>query len=512
MPGTISSPLSPFTGSRFRAALRHFLLGRALQGVAALAFTLLAVRLMPRADYGAYLVILGLIEVLRPLSSLGLAPTVQQFLPEMALHAPLAQLHRFMRWAQGLRWLSLVAVIVPLFLLWPWAAPAFGLDGTGRQQALLPCALILFVLAAEFCEQMLESLLEQKFAQAVRLAYTVLRLCGLLALAAWGDTHLDAVLAVDVVASLLCLLAAEGLLRTRLARLRPDGSVHFHRQDVVRFGLHLTASQALNALTTAGALRLVVARVLGLEAAGLFGFLQTLLGQVNRLLPSLLLVNLVRPMLIAARVKGETGRVAQACGLLYKSNVLLVWPLVPLAALGGDRLTDWLSGGTFEHGGVALAGLTLALVGMTQTQVNAIVLQVFRRSELLLRIGALAALAPLLVAAGAWWSLNAAVLGFVVAVAVRSAYSTWVIQRSSARMDIDLRGTLRFAAALALAAGLALAAAQFGSALIGAAVFIGLLLPLALLARPLSAQDLALLQHISKRRLGFLQVFVSAAP
>jgi hypothetical protein len=87
-----------------------------------------------------------------------------------------------------------------------------------------------------------------------------------------------------------------------------------------------------------------------------------------------------------------------------------------------------------------------------------------------------------------------------------------VIQRSSARMDIDLRGTLRFAAALALAAGLALAAAQFGSALIGAAVFIGLLLPLALLARPLSAQDLALLQHISKRRLGFLQVFVSAAP
>lgn len=500
-----------FSGARFRASLRHFLLGRAAQGLVSIAFTLLAVRLMPSTEYGAYLVVLGLVDLLRPVSSLGVVQVSQQFLPEMATQGTAAQFRRFVRGLRTARWLLQLLAAGALFLVWEWGASTLGFDAATPLPAALPCLVVVAVLAAEFVEGMLEALLEQKPAQLLRLAYSLVRLAGLLLLAHQSSLRLTTMLWVDACAAIGCWMAAEAVLHKRLSRVTPTGHRVFSRAEMVRFGWHSALSQLLNALSTAGAVRLAVARVLGLEAAGQFGFMQSLAGQLSKLLPSVLLVNLIRPMLISARLKGERQRVADACSLLWKSNLLLVWPLAPLVYLGGDPLMAHLSGGRIQDGGLAATGMALALVSMAQAQVNATVLAVHRASGRLLIAATLAPLAPLLVGVGSLHSIAGAALGLFAATFLRSGLSTWLIQSSSARMHLDARGAAAYIAIIASSCGLAwiLQRLLHTEAAPAMAIFVLALVLQVPLAKPLLTSDWKILQSATRRKLNFLSLLVS---
>ncbi len=503
--------MNPFSGQRFRASLKHFLLGRALQGLVTVVFTLMAVRAMTVSDYGIYLVVVGLADLIRPLSSLGILPVAQQFLPEMATHATVDQFRRFVRCLRLARGAMLALAAVVLLLTWQSAISWIGFPDDVRVPGYLACLVIVGLLAAEFVETLLEALLDQKHAQIARLVYALGRLIGLFALMATHSLDATNMLWVEAGCALGCWLLAEVMLYRQLATIRPDGQRVFRRGEIVRFGWQMAGSQLLNTFAAAGALRLVVARVLGLEAAGQFGFMQSLLAQVNKLLPSLLLVNLVRPMLIAARLKGEGRLLADACGLLCKSNVLLVWPIVPLVFIGGDAMVAALSGGKVQGAGLTMTAMSLALVSMAQAQVNAIVLTIHKRSDKVLGAGLLAPLVPFFVAIGSLYSLTAAAAGLFLAMLIRASFTTWLIQASSARMQLDTRGLMRFALALGVAFVMAWLARNVLPAWGGAVVF-GLTLLVQLpLVKPLVARDVAILQAAVKRNLNWLRPLVSAS-
>lgn len=499
-----------FSGARFRSSLRHFLLGRVSQGLVSLAFTLLAVRLMPITEYGGYLVVLGLVDLLGPVSSLGVVQVSQQFLPEMAAQGTVAQFRRFVRRLRVARWLLQLLAAAALYLGWEWGASALGFEAATSIPAALPCLVVVAVLAAEFVESMLEALLEQKSAQLLRLAYAVARLAGLLVLAQLGNLRLTTLLWVDACAAIGCWLAAEIVLRRRLAHIVPSGQRVFTRAEVMRYGWHSATAQLLNSLSTAGAARLVVARVLGLDAAGQFGFMQSLVGQLNRLLPSVLLVNLIRPMLISARLKGEKQRVADACGLLWKSNLLLVWPLVPLVYLGGDALVSQLSGNRIQHAGLAMTGMALAMASMAQAQVNATVLAVHRASGRLLIAATLTPLVPLLAGIGALhYSIGGAALGIFAAFFLRSAVSTWLIQSSPARMHLDTLGALAYVGMIVSSSMLAWLSQHVLPIEAAMAIFLIALMIQMPLVKPLLTSDWKILQSVTRRQLNILSPFVS---
>lgn len=486
----------PYTGARFRKALRFFLFGRAAQALASVAALLLAVRILPADEFGAYMVLIGIVEVCRPLSSLGLLPTVQQYLPEMALHATRGQFDRFVRWVTAARFAALALFSLVLYTWWVPITGWLGFASASQKDAWVACVLIVTLLGAAFTDQMLEALLEQRFAQVVRALLPIGRLAGLLGLVAFDAVSLLNVLWVDIVVSAVCLALAELALVRQLRQLQPDGSRTFEARQILSFAWHLSGSQVLNAAASGGALRIIVSAALGLAAAGEFGFMQQLLRQVQRFLPSLMFIGLVRPMLIAANVGGDRERLRAAAGLLRKSNLLLSAPLVGVVFLAGDTLPALLSGGKFADAGLTLTLILLAAVSGAQTQVTGTILQVLRHPRLVLILSMLALLSPLLVWGGCWQGLVGAAGGLALASWIRSATTLAVLHRREPWLGVDRSGILRCLAAVAFSLALAWTVGRYSWAA-SIAVFLLLYFGSLLVFRPLAPSDVALLATVA---------------
>jgi len=500
---------NPYSGRNFRRALRWFVVGRAAQAVATLTFTLLAVRVLGAADYGAYMVLWGLIELARPLSSLGLLPALQQFLPEMALHADRNQLFRFVRWTTVARFSLLSAFALGFYVFWVPLSGWLGFTAVQQTGTWLVCLMIVTVHGASFTDQMLESLLEQRFAQAVRALFPLLRLAGLLALLLTGRVTLVNMLWVDALVSALCLALAEWSLLRQLKGLRPDGSKTFTWQEIGTYIWHLSGAQLLNAVANPGTLRILVSRLLGLEVAGQFAFLQQLIMQFNRFLPSVLLANLVRPMLIARQVQGDSDSVATGTGVLWKLNIALVWPGVALMLVAGDPVMSMLSGGRLAGAGLAMAWMVFGAASIAQSQIVAIAMQVYRYSALV-RTTSLAGLAaPLFVWAASHLGLAGTCAGFALALWLRGAIGLTLLQRCERRIALDLRGAFRLLSALVAATAAAWVAAHWLQPLVAVAVLLVVYLGALLVAKPLTLSEFNLLERALGARVGGLRFMTS---
>lgn len=498
-----------YSGRRFRRALGYLLVGRAAQAVATIALALLAIRALGPTDYGLYMVLLGIVDLCHPLSSLGLLPTAQQFLPEMALHARMAHLRRFIRWLTVLRIGMLVVFAGTIYAAWGSIAGWLGFDAQRYAGAALACLLIVTLLGAMFTETLLESLLEQKFVHTSRALYGLGRLAGLIVLIALDAVSVVHMLWIDIGLSILRWIGAEIVLVRQLRRLQPDGSRAFGRQEIVRYGWHMSGAQVMNAAASPGALRVIVASGLGVDLAGHFAFAQQLLKQATQSMPTTWLANVVRPMLIARHRSGERDVVARSGGLLWKINLTFALAIVGATAVGGDPLMALLSGDRILEGGVMLALVMLSGAALTQNQVSTAMMQVYRYSSLA-RAAALAALlVPVLVLLGARVSLEAAAAGLAVGTGAMACASLALLQRQQHRIDLDRGSIGRLLLAWVVALALGAAAAMAGVVAAVAAFLIGYGLVLRL-ARPLNATEFAVLQRIAGRPLGMLAWLVRA--
>lgn len=501
----------PFSGDRFRRALRHFLLGRAAQALFGLGFTLATVRLLPIGDYGSYMVLWALIEFARPLTSLGLLPMLQQFLPEMAMHATAIQLRRLVVVSTAVR-MGLLAVWACILLVaWQQITALLGLDATVQDPHLRywVCLVAIGVLGSEVAYEMLEALLAQRAAQSIRGLFPALRLLGLFGLASAGHAGLVGLLLVDVGVGLFCLLLAELALVQQLRGLQPDGSRHFAWRDLLQFAWQMSVTQFFNAMGSTGVARLVVSSVLGPTAAGQFGFLQQLTDQLKRFIPSLLFANLVRPMLVARKVQGDNLGVAAAVGLLWKANALVVWPLLALLAIAGNEIVELLGARALAGMGLVALCLAAATASTVQNQLAGMLLQIYRLAHVLRNVSISSLLLPVAVGGlASVWGLTGAALGVAGVAWLRGAIAMAVLRRRSIRMTAGGRG-LAILGAVTLATG-ALGwslKASMGAAPAGA-LFIAVALALTLLLKPLSPAEFELLQKLSKRRTQFLYRFV----
>lgn len=499
----------PFSGDRFRRALRFFVFGRTVQAIASLAVTLLGVRLLAPSDYGTYLVLWGLLELLRPLVSLGLLPALQQFLPEMAIHGQPHQLRQLVRWSMAARAGLLLTWCGLLALFWLPLSALLGLPPLLGTKPWLLFGLVVVVLGAELVYDMLEALLDQRAAQSIRGLFPVLRLLGLLALAAAGPVALVPVLMLDLLAGALCLLLAEAAMLLRLRRMRPDGSRWFSRREVIGFAWQMTGTQVFNAVGSPGLARLVVAGLLGPVAAGQFGFLQQLVDQLKRFMPSLLMANLVRPMLVARRLAGDASGVSAAAGVLWKGNALVVWPLLVAMIVAGDPIVHLLGGSTLAAQGLAAACLLAGAAATAQNQLAGLLLQVHREAGRLRRVSASSLALPALVALGAWsGGTMGAAAGVAVGAWLRGSLAMLVLRRLQIRMTADASGLLRMAAGLALALAVALVLREWIGVVAALASAAMLVLACIFLARPLAPAEYELIQKLARGRASLLRCFV----
>lgn len=339
---------SPYGGRAAKAGMAAFLAGRGVSALLTFTAFALAARLLPLAEYGRYAAALALMELALALSSGGLEWVASRVLPEARMHAggrTTARLLLRIAALQGTLVLCTAAVV-------GLAAPALAelvrmLDATDifRLAGVLVAVEGLGRLSRD---QMLGLLMEQRagqVAQVLRAGLLVLLLLMHVAPGWHGGPPLDAagMLWLELTAGASALAAGTLLLAHSLWRLRSVPATQLDWRPPPRhvlFGLawHNFAGYLLSLLYGPQVMTMLVARLLGAEAAAVFGFARAFSDQVRRYLPTDLLQSVVRPVLIAYYTSGHSfAELSVRLGLWLKSSLMALFPLLVFFTAFGEQ-------------------------------------------------------------------------------------------------------------------------------------------------------------------------------
>ncbi len=364
----------PYSGAALKQSAWHFLSGRAASAVLTFIILLWVVRLLPVAEYGAYVTLVAALELAIAISTLGLPWMASRYLPEYRLHASGAILIRYTRQLMAL--LVSVLVLAGLLLLVSLKWLLATVDMLPYEDA---ARLYLLMLVAEgFGRHLRESALGPLLKQGIAQISLVMRNLVLLLLLGMAlvarPVHLrDVVVAELVAATVAAVIALGGLihyLRQHRDLRGESGWTEPAWQDMWHTARHMYFSQMITLAYSPQVFLILIRRYLGVEATAAFGFLRSLYEQVSRYLPATLLFSLIRPKLVASYVgQGGIDELSRNANLAGKLSLFVLMPLVVFVGLGGQELINLLAGGKFPHTGGYLFGFMLALIPFSQRQI-----------------------------------------------------------------------------------------------------------------------------------------------
>jgi O-antigen/teichoic acid export membrane protein len=486
---------------RFRKALLQFIGGRVAQATARAVLVLILVRILPVADFGAYMLIVGTAEMLLQVASLGLLPLAQRYLPELISTVAIRKLYGFVAFLVIAQIVVLAVVAFLIGQFWSSLAPAFGMSA--EQVAITSWGgwLFLVIPAFRFSADLLEAMLEQ--GQTLRALMVIGRVAAVGSLVIFKPkVTLADVLMVDMVVTAVCTVMEWLYIRRSLTALHtPGASGTLPVREMVRFARHMAIVGPLGATASPGAVRLVLANALGLAESGLYAFLQSLERAVSRYLPATILGGLIRPILISRTIgQGSTELLEAGTGLLLKSNLLIVFAGLVVIAVCGDEIVMILSGGKFSGAGLTLLLLYVNMIATSQRGVQEMVMQITGHTRALSITSVISLLALFAVWLFAKHGLNVAVL----IVAAGSLTANWiragVLRFSTDWFRVDLRGMAAIFLPGLVAAMLGLALARWIGPLGAGILALALFILLVRIGRPFKAKEIRLVERVIGER------------
>lgn len=390
-----------YGGSRFKAALLHYALGRGVNALASVALFVLLARALDVPSYGAYVTLWALLELLLALGNLGSewvtateVPRLRQVQAWALLRRLLAAVLGTQLLCFGLLGLLLAVAGAPLAehlgyalpaAIWPWLGLHLLAEGLGRSLR----------------DQILSSLLLQWLAQAVQLLRNLIVLGGV----AWwlqsGSVQLIELVRLEALASLFSMLLALANLGWQLR----------HRGEALQAVTAPDASQlrrmAWNAwlgtlgqlLTGPQLLLLLAARFLSVELTALLGFARNLAEQVRRFMPIEFGFAILRTYLVAAHAHQPSPRLlVQRSQVAWKLNAVVLLPVWLVALLWGGELAALVGGSKFAQAGPLLAAWLTWVLIWSHHRISDTWAHLFQRSSAVGRASLLLAALPLLLA------------------------------------------------------------------------------------------------------------------
>lgn len=485
----------------------HFLLGRTAQGIASFMLTLWLVRELIPSEYGVYMILWGMVDILMPLSSLGMLEAVRRFLPELATRGAPGVLMWFVRWMMLIRFIILLMWVALINNFWPEIASWMGFDSEQQEATKLAVWLIVTVISFRYASEMLECLLEQRWSQLIYAFMPLGRLIGLAILVFTDNLALDRLIWVDLSISCLCFFLTEFILIRKLRAISSTGDYKPTVREIFIFSWDMAGVNLLRAISNAGSLRILVARNLGLEAAGMFSFLQQILMVFGRYLPANLLANIIRPMLISRYVAGEVNMVKEGMALLWKSNLIIICAIMSVMCVAGDAVIGVVSSERFQDAGLLMMIMLLGLGATSQGQLVVMIMQIFLYTRQLSYFSVLSIFTPLAAIAGSAWGLLGVACGIAISVwFMNSLILNW-LNLQAGRIELDWSGVARGVLLTVVISFIGLIIKyEFGTwwALIFVVMVYG---PGLFLIKPLNQSDMVLLNLGLRHRARFLMPF-----
>lgn len=345
-----------YSGSRFRAALLHYVLGRGLNALLSIGLFVALARALPVASYASYVSLWALTELLLAVGNLGTewvtaaeVPRLRQAAQGRALRQLVAAVFAVQTCSFGLLALLWVVLDRPL-------AAALGLP-LDPAVALFAGTLFIEGISRSVRDQMLNSLLLQWVSQSAQLLRNGAVLAFLFFSAATGRTvALVDVVWCEVVAALVAVVCSAAYLRWVLHRLPMEAAperlpwrAYAHRALLAWLGgfgaLLLSAQTAL----------ILIGRAAGPEVGAAAGFARNMAEQVRRFMPIEFGFAIFRTFLLSRFAVEQSGqKLWQRMRLAWRVNAILIVAGIVMAVGFGDEIGALVSGGRYVSSGNAL--------------------------------------------------------------------------------------------------------------------------------------------------------------
>lgn len=381
-----SQAFTPYSIQRVRHSLAHFAIGKALGVLLGLGLLLVLVRILSVKDYAFYVATLALLEVITQFSSFGLYVAVQRYLPEYLYKGEGRRLRRMASLLCAGRAATLGLAVIVVYPLASFVASALGLEGFVDYFRLF-LLVILLEGFARFLEVIFDSLLLQKMSQASLLLRAAIRLGALALILQDGERTLPLEIWIYIDASAAfagCLLGGYRLWHflRYMAHAQPGTGTDLELPRYLRYCGPTFLAASLYTASGPNVVILIAARILPTAQFGAFGFAMAFGAALQRYLPMFLLINLIRPLFVAARQRADyPHRLPALAGLVFKLNAFVLAPAIAFLAVAGEPVAQIITGGRFPEAGKYLLALALLFVAQSLRGVASLTAQAMENSR-----------------------------------------------------------------------------------------------------------------------------------
>ncbi|MGC1507011.1 lipopolysaccharide biosynthesis protein [Ketobacter sp. MCCC 1A13808] len=406
--------------SAIRRSLRPLLLGKGMRLFVTVAVTVLLARYLEKTEYAVYISLQALITIVGMVSSVGIQQSMLRYIPELRSSGN----NHTMYWLLSRGMLARASMVIVVLLLGLPFAFMFG-DELGLETWLwvLPwyAGVGVLRLSAFSLSQSLEALLWQKQAQYGMAIGGFARLVGVIAVMKWGVLDLWAVVLIELFSELLSLVVmSTGWYFKRSADAqRAEGNHNWwqeNRKRVIKFGLWSGLLNQTRTLYGSAPNRLVAAHFMGSAELALFGFADNLNNIAGRLMPTNMMMSMIRPVFIAHySEKQDFSQLVGLSNLVYRLNLSLLALPMTLLVVVGEPFLNWLTADKYGAAAYLLAGfLALMLTEGLRTTLELLV-QTVEKNQILLsnliQSGSLLVAIPLFPYLGLWSLIVVNILG-----------------------------------------------------------------------------------------------------
>lgn len=364
---------SAYSAANLKHSSLYFLTGKIASAILNFSILILLARLLESSAYGAYATLFAIKEVGLAVANLGIGWVGHRYIPEYRLHASSKELGRFITSLIMIRLLALVAVGLIFFSFEEFLAHYLHLEAFGSALHVYILVLIVEGIGNAIREDIFAALLQQKKMQFIMIC----RSLALLLLLIYGTNDGELSLAHFVWMELSVSLLATGMsiigILAYLLQLKQQRQAEWEAPKLDQF-VHTAAAMYVNFLLTIVAGRqvfmFIINRLLGLEAAAIFGFANNLNSMLTRYLPAELLMGLIRPKLVADyTLYKDKERLSNDALFVWKLSLAILIPAVSFFIVYGESFTMLISTGKYTGAGAILAGLSIVLIPFSQRHV-----------------------------------------------------------------------------------------------------------------------------------------------
>lgn len=364
---------NPYSRKSLISNTFSFLTGKLLSAILNFIILLLLVRILSIKDYGIYITFIALLELVSALSSFGLPWVTAKYIPDYRVNATSQDL---MKLATGLVFSQSFVLLVLVFGL--YLQQDFYLQWVNLHQYKALFTIFLFAVLFEgvaryFRDHLMSALMLQKASRLSLVARHVVYLIGFFFLNKSSDSLLFDIVKIEVLASLISLTIAIFSTWLNLHKLKDkDFSSTWNKvnyREMFKVAVPTYISYMFSLIYSPSLLLNISMKMLGAEATALFGFIKNLHDQVYRYLPASLLFNLIRPKLVASYVQSQdVHMLSNNANFAGKLSLFVLATILTISVNYGSDWVNLISGAKFHDSGLALFGILLGLVPLSQRQ------------------------------------------------------------------------------------------------------------------------------------------------